>query len=53
MAAESRFAGTVHWQVIYRFADDGQQRSATFSVGLYGEDGAYRRHDDPDKQHES
>lgn len=33
----------VYWQVIYRFPDDGQQRSATFSVALYGEDGAYQR----------
>ena len=32
-----------YWQVIYRFPDDGQQRTSTFSVALYGEDGAYER----------
>lgn len=29
-----------YWQVVYRFPDDGHQRSATFSVARYGEDGA-------------
>lgn len=43
--SRSRLGGpdTDYWQVIYRFPDDGQQRSATFSVALYGEDGAYER----------
>jgi hypothetical protein len=43
--SKSRSGGPdiVSWQVIYRFPDDGQQRSATFSVALYGEDGAYDR----------
>ena len=31
------------WQVTYRFPDDGRQRTATFSVSLYGEDGSYER----------
>lgn len=35
-----------YWQVIYRFPDDGQQRSATYSVARYGEDGARARADD-------
>ena len=32
----------VYWQAIYRFADDGQQRTATFSATRYGEDEAFR-----------
>ena len=31
-----------YWQAIYRFTDDGQQRTATFSVTRYGEEEALR-----------
>ncbi|MFN3437119.1 MAG: AP2/ERF family transcription factor [Acidovorax sp.] len=41
--SRSHGGALAYWQVIYRFPDDGQQRTATFSVSLYGEDGAYER----------
>ncbi|MCO5358621.1 AP2/ERF family transcription factor [Acidovorax kalamii] len=41
--SRSHGGALAYWQVIYRFTDDGQQRTATFSVSLYGEDGAYER----------
>ncbi len=41
--SRSHGGALAYWQVIYRFPDDGHQRTATFSVSLYGEDGAYRR----------